>query len=463
MVMNRHPKMRALLNNADPLVATIRNPDMSAEEVGNIVKVLKGGWVTPEDLVECVRRDVEETGNRIVDRSKEYPFFIHVHVGRSDSADLDGKDDGRFAIAIFSDHAFSDGFSGFVVLNDLITNVTLLVKHHDSTDPSKKSELASKIAEQSAELPLRPSIYEKTRAARSSIFRGIVDKAMVLLATHLIKSESSGYSPVLPIRQDQKDVDKWPLPVNPSYVLFRTGTKENLEAALQKCRSEGVTLHGAICTSIMMAFAKAKHPNLSEIPSQKFKLNLETDYNMRQRVKSPFPEPTVGFNILVSTMESFASDGMDMSTKFWDAARMSKRFTDEGRKGFMSLVPSIFAHYKLSPTVEKWEMPAKQGVFSDVNLSNLGRYPFATTHDLGEGRGELAIDGIHLYNSAPNLSYGGIIFLTRTAQIDYTMMTKFKEEDGNRVFDFIVKTIESIGTIEKDESVFEACNRILGE
>ncbi|KAJ3096155.1 hypothetical protein HDU97_006187 [Phlyctochytrium planicorne] len=456
MVFNRHPKMRGLIPDlAAPLTSIIRPADMTDEEVNGLVTIVKAEG-SEEEKKERVRKIVEDVGNKHVDRSKDYPYFLFVHVGPSSEETKTG----RLTFILFSDHGFSDGFSGLIVLNDLLVNLSLLIQKHHTTDVDTLADIDTRIQEQSKELPLRPSIYEQYRGI-STAFQTRMDAALNFLAVGILKSEISKFKPVLPIRDDQKDIIGFPLPVNPSYVLFKTGTKENLEGALARCRAERVTMHGAICASILMAFAKASTPNLADLPKGKFRMKLDTDYNMRKRVKSPFPEATVGFNVMMSNMEPFDKKGVSFSQKFWDVARFAKRLTDSGVTGFLALAQIVFGHYKMNATSTRFDMTAKQAVFSDVNLSNLGKYPYPMTHDLGGDRGSLAVEGLHLYNSLPNVAYGAILFITSTNQMDYTMNNKFHDAAGEEVFDYVFRAIEAISTIDTNETMQQACDRIL--
>jgi hypothetical protein len=213
----------------------------------------------------------------------------------------------------------------------------------------------------------------------------------------------------------------------------------------------------------MMAHVKAKYPDLQKVPNKThFKIHFDVDYNMRRRVKSPFPELTVGSNVDVASLDRYASRGVDLSRRFWDVARNSKQMTDAGVSSFLTLTQMIFCHHNLNPTNTKWNVTMPKGVVRDVNLSNLGRYPFPTVHDLGD-LGAIRVKGLHLYNSMPHIGYNAIVFVTSTEHLDYAMSHKLSDGDGAILFQYIVKSIEAISSIGRDETMLEACERIFAE
>jgi hypothetical protein len=211
-----------------------------------------------------------------------------------------------------------------------------------------------------------------------------------------------------------------------------------------------------------MAHVKAKYPDLQKVPKSNFKIHFDVDYNMRRRIKSPFPELTVGSNADVASLERYASHGVDLTRRFWDVARNSKQLTDASVSSFLSLTEMVFCHHNFNATNTKWNMKITKGIVRDVNLSNLGRYPFPTVHDLG-GVGAMRVEGLHLYNSMPHIGYNAIVFVTSTEHLDYAIAHKLSDDDGKRLFQYIVKSIEAISNIDRDETMLEACQRIFAE
>lgn len=209
-----------------------------------------------------------------------------------------------------------------------------------------------------------------------------------------------------------------------------------------------------------MAHIKTKYPDLRAIPNTSVKLHLDVDYNMRHRVKAPFPELTVGANMCIAPLEHYATDGVDVHHRFWDVARHSKRQSDANLASPSLLSEMIFCHNNLRVNNTQLNLQAKHGVMSDVNLSNLGRYPFPRTHDLNN-LGTIHVKGLHLYNSMPHTGYNAIVFVTSTDHLDYAMANRMSDQDGGKVFRYMVQFIEAISTIGKEETMVQACERML--
>ena len=79
-----------------------------------------------------------------------------------------------------------------------------------------------------------------------------------------------------------------------------------------------------------------------------------------------------------------------------------RRDTDAATHGMMaSLVHRYLdSHFESAPELLRSMGDPAAGVVSDVNLSNLGRYPFPTTHTFPGTVGAVHMVGHHLVNSA---------------------------------------------------------------
>ncbi len=122
-----------------------------------------------------------------------------------------------------------------VVLHDLLTNLRLLILQHHDVD-SKDSEIQLKIQSQQEELPLRPSLYEQLSGPHTSFWQRCLDAVLVTIVSAVIARDIARHRPILSsVREDQLDARKGvlPLPVNASYFLTNSGTKANLERALE--------------------------------------------------------------------------------------------------------------------------------------------------------------------------------------------------------------------------------------
>jgi hypothetical protein len=127
----------------------MRPPDMAEAEVEEQVTILppRKGAIKEKDQV---LQQVQDVCNRKVDRTVEYSYTIMFHAVKSD------------ALLLFSDHALSDGYSGMIVLHDVLFNIRILILQHHNVD-SKDREIQSKIQDREEELLLRPLLYEQLR------------------------------------------------------------------------------------------------------------------------------------------------------------------------------------------------------------------------------------------------------------------------------------------------------------
>jgi hypothetical protein len=234
----------------EPMTYYIRPPDMTQAEVEKLVTIIvpssssadehqQGTMMTEQEAKEQVRQLIQEVCNRNVDRTTDYPYFLMVLVHASVTTTTTSNSDDAMTLLLFSDHTFSDGCSGMVVLHDLLSNLgrLILLQHQVDVDTNDN------------ELLLGPTMYEQVRGSRIRLWQRMLDAILVGIGSKFVAREMTHFRPIFPnVREDQMDTKKGelPLPINPSYFLMDSGTKENLKKALEKCREEQVTLNGAM-------------------------------------------------------------------------------------------------------------------------------------------------------------------------------------------------------------------------
>lgn len=214
---------------------------------------------------------------------------------------------------------------------------------------------------------------------------------------------------------------------------------------------------------MFLAFAKAKYPATSTIPDGKVKLSVDVAYNMRRRVKEPFPELTVGLQNDVATLPGLDKKGVDFSSRFWDVARTLKLLTDNSMQSPASMAQLIYCHHKLNPASTALKMTAKKGVLGDVTISNLGRWPFPSVYELVEGLDPIRVKALHLFCAEPYFGSCATLYVTGTDQLNYSMAYTMTDDVSSQVFGYMVKAIEAISTISSDESMQQVCERLLGQ
>jgi hypothetical protein len=189
---------------------------------------------------------------------------------------------------------------------------------------------------------------------------------------------------------------------------------------------------------------------------------LDVQCNARTRVRRPCPAETssVGFYTTNVRLDPLCDNkGFSPSFKFWNLARQAKQWTDSRILSGKSVAGIIYCHYKFR-IEKKLDFTIHKSVLSDVVLSNLGRYPFSLVHDLGQ-HGNITVKGLHFCTSFPNLACCVGLFISSTDHLDYCMMNKLTDDDGATFFRYFVRAVEAISTIGADETIGEACQRIL--
>jgi hypothetical protein len=447
---NTHPRMRALqvrdefatveiqppFDSLDAFLgAQSQRPLLSVEEKHDAESDLE--WA------EFAQQECEVP----FDRYSQLPFYLVVWADSSS---------GEARLMLFSDHYMSDGISGMVVLNDILEQATELA--HDTA------------AAPPLPLPLRPSLYNMWLDS-SPLSTALSEWVVGLLQSTILNQfgQKGGYRALIPARSDQQDFSV-PPKVNPSYALFEEGTPEALASALAACKRESTTYSGALVAAVVAAYYHSAQAtgHLSDASKDVFKLVASANYNMRKRVPVPAPEDHVGSFFVVNNLERLAKEGVAVSTvKFWDLARTSKKDVDVGVSASTSAFTEIFLDQTLNSamTPEMFEgIPIEKSYTTDINISSVGKYPYAKEHHLREGDSNpwVRVESLHIYDSVPHLS-GSMFFVTSVHAANYAMMHKYEDADGAAVFESLVAMSEKLGEIPSDATVLDAIKLIAGE
>lgn len=447
---NKHPRMRAKQVRGEFATAEIQPPitiatvwEDSLLEIRAVSEDDKGSaanWETYAE-VEC---------NRPFDRYSELPFYVRVWHYPADHL---------VRVMLFSDHYMSDGISGLTVLNDLV---------------SVASQLSREGAATSEILPLRPSLYEMWMHPHP--IQLFFSKALVkFFGRKIYKDELKRFTPVIPLRADQVDF-KIPAHINTSSMLFGQGTPANMEKALQRCKEEGVTLFGALAAAVVVAFyiasEKEQHSSGGSGADSRFKLLLDLPFNMRKRVSSPPEETPVGAYMVANALESIHKEGVDMdNARFWDTARKSKQEVDAMLKSFLMPLPVLFLDKFVNSNLTQEflrDVSIPHSIASDCDISNVGKYPFKTTHEFkaatspasGDELEQLTIESVHVCNSIPHLGPAANVYITSTDMICYAMMHKYESQQGEKLFAAFMASVEHIGFVGGDDTMAEVVSAV---
>jgi hypothetical protein len=249
---------------------------------------------------------------------------------------------------------------------------------------------------------------------------------------------------------------------NPSKFIFKTGTEVNLQLALKRCKEENVTLHGALCTVAYLAKAKTlsvdKESSLT--PDSKLKFSIDVDYDMRKRVLESSSDD-VGVNVSIATLKRLKEKGIRLDRRFWDVARLCKSDTDAALTSFdhgliMGCTQMITDDLNIS--IPESLFKVKGSIVGDLNLSNIGRYPFETSFQ-GDDDSYLDIECVHVCNSQPFLSGSLTAYLLSVKYLSYSFEYKLVDSDAKSFCNYFCQFSESIGSIASSVTLYDVLVR----
>ncbi|KAF1328160.1 Abc transporter b family member 25, partial [Globisporangium splendens] len=461
LTFNKHPRMRAKQVKGEFAMAEIQ-PLLTVETLrqDNLLNVRELAGTTSDHVGDDStmtnwEKYAEAECDRPLDRFSVLPFYVRVWAYPSEQA---------MRVMLFSDHYMSDGISGLTVLNDMM---------------SFAAELSLETATIHRTLPLCPSLYDLWMKPQP--VKHFVSKVLVkLFGKMLHKHELKHFAPILPPRSDQSNFTL-PVRINSSSARFGDGTPENMNKVLKRCKEENVTFFGALSAAVTVALYVTRGNGVSSRQADQgpdseplFKLHLGLPFNMRQRVPSPPEETPVGAYMVSSGLESFQNAGVDMqNTRFWDLARDSKQEIDAVLNSFAMPLPVMFCdkfvHAKMEPEFLR-DVSIPHSAISDCDISNIGKYPFKTTHQFktranslspsGDQIKDIAIESVHVCNSIPHLGPASCVYVTSIKHFSYAMMHKYDQSQGDKLFAAFVASVEQIGDVAEHKTMADVAKSV---
>ncbi|KAI9340753.1 hypothetical protein DFJ73DRAFT_778948, partial [Zopfochytrium polystomum] len=232
-----------------------------------------------------------------------------------------------------------------------------------------------------------------------------------------------------------------------------------------------------------------------------FRVAVDLDYDSRRRdprlraaaaAATVSAQQPVGFRSLVGTLATPKSGGVRLAaTPFWALARTLKREADAALGSFTRhrLLEMILHRTMTADTPDGAVPAAPSSVVGDVNVSNLGRYRFAESHQLpahlaaagvGDGGGDgdggaaeqvgggnqkttVTIESLHLLNGLPFIGYGGILFVAGAAgKLHFSLVYRWSDEHAAAYMDKFTRLMDAVGTVTASETVHGFATRVLG-
>ncbi|KAI8892790.1 hypothetical protein BC833DRAFT_610652 [Globomyces pollinis-pini] len=410
-VVNKHPRMRALLSRTDPFTAVIR-PYLTVEEVLPLIKTS----YAPEEHWQSV---VEEETAVPFDRYDSISFSIHFFVHSPESSTM----------VIYMDHFMSDGLSAMHILNDMF----VYLQTKETLD----------------EEPLTKDIY----SLRQSPLKKWCGKQILRLVKPFVGMKLKQYRPLFPLNTNQMPLD-YPLPSNPTKGLFAKGKPENMKAVLKICKERGVSVNSAMLVAVLLAAAKTKHDEL-ELESN-FKMSMDVAYDLR-RVSAKTSGLKVGAFSAATLLNGYKSNGVDLDKNFWKECQRAKKQMFNSYQIINFTLGSIDEYF--SQNSGECFIKGQSGcVLSDVNVSNIGKYQFAREFKINGNK--ITLDGFYGHCAASNISAGANIYFLSADSFHYSMSHKFEETVARQFFDNLYTVAENLHTIGESESIREYGKRI---
>ncbi|KAL4101860.1 hypothetical protein PRIC1_005608 [Phytophthora ramorum] len=481
---NVHPRMRALQLKDQPFTAEIQSP-ITSDSVTNLLRVR---MLSPADYGDgsptSWQAVVEKECSLGFDRYGQLPFYLSVWVAKR-------KNTARFLL--FSDQYMSDAFSGVVVLNCILEQVSLLARQ-------VSTELTSPVKE----LPLRPSLY-RMWLGKITWAKPLLKGTNALFGRRMFRGNVHKFTPLLAAREDQKDF-AIPPSTNSTSALFADGEATCMREALATCKKECVTLHGALVVVVLLALYRVRSGKEPRGRFNPFRVAMDVDCNMRRHVQHPAAEDQVGMFTATTDLDWLVSEGVDMlTTQFWDLAGRATREIDANLKNTMSMaLPTITADQKLNAQMDPSflrNVRVAHSVTADVGAAEVVQYPFDKVHVLSassdtdsrrgllsyrklhqstpssEGdstrswreesvapvsRNALSVESLHVYKALPHLAPSATVFLSSVNAFGYSMAHKVEPEVGKSLFTALVVLCESLGSIGADENLVDVLARLDG-
>ncbi|KAG6622832.1 uncharacterized protein IUM83_09072 [Phytophthora cinnamomi] len=426
---NLHPRMRAL-QVQDAFHEAEIQPPISVDDVA-ARRLLR---VRPTDAAEeragVWKRHMQEECERFVNRYEDFASFLEVWVDERNN---------MARLFLFSDHYMCDGMSGMTILHDTLKYVALF---------ANQTEIESK------QFPVRASPYNLW-LDNYSISTPLSKMTVKMLAPVIKGVLASHTKPLLPPRSDQADL-VYPFKNNPSYALFESGSPETVKRVLARCKQEGVTYSGALTAAVILAYYHASQKHHTVELTDNFKVTLTMSTNLRTRLPTPVPEDVVGSFASLVPLDSVKGPGTVLaSAKFWDVARTCKQDIKNGLKSPTVAFTDIFMDQNFNsasvPTAFAKHV-VKNSCTGDVNISNIGRYPYPMAHSLGD-TGELSVEALFLYESVPFFSMGTLMYVSTVKSFNYAMLHKYEDSDAERLFKAYVAFAEHIGEVDPNATM----------
>jgi hypothetical protein len=404
-LLKRHSRMRARLHiegyQHSLQIFDYDEKQLHANLFYSIVNTNDQSW---EKIVEneCNRNPYSDNGKTI------FPLFYFMLILNENSSPLN---DNLFHLLLFSNHCASDGRSGYILINDLLTLVT-------SSDLCDRIEPVNTL--------VIPCLTELTPRLHGLVFRlkswieKQIDKRELRELNH----------PCIPVKAIRLDSEPTPFRCQPvkNNFLFTSSSSTLYSRLHEKCRSQQVTLNGPLLGCLLLAFhhyfSSEKKGNRSLTP---FVVGFSVD--MRSRLpQSPLTLQTVGSYANLCDVKLKKQLPL-LSTPFWTLAKKCMRATNKVL-GSEELRFTTHFYDCIVRNERKYDQLSQfypDGLISELFFSNVGKYPFPCDYNEGQVR----LRGLHVINNCSVYYTTAIFFVTCVGdgQLDFSLTHLMESEE----------------------------------
>jgi hypothetical protein len=366
---------------------------------------------------ECHRNPYSDDGKTV------FPLFHFMLILNENFQLL--NDDNLFHLLLFSNHCAADGRSGLILINDFLTLITSS-NLHDRIEPIN-TEVIPCITQ------LIPRPYR------------ILYPIMLPVVQYIYKRELRQLNhPRIPVKTTLVDGELTPYRFQRVKLNFLfTSTSTTLYSRLrEKCHSQQVTLHGPLFACLVLAIhhcfpIENKNNTYFTPPS------IDLDFDMRSRLPdSPLTTSTVGYCVGIGSIK-FNQRLSLVSTRFWTLAKKCVAMTNKClTSGEINFIQHFFNDtLKNEEDFNKFATCFPDGRVSEVNFSNIGKYPYSCDYN----QGQLRLRGLHVINSAGIYHTSSVLLVTCAGdgQLDISLANEIESEQKAQEFlDYYVHLIE---------------------
>ena len=404
-LLKRHPRMRTRIR-VDGFQRWLDMFDYDEEHLNanlfySIQETTDQTW---QQIVEdvCNRSPYSDHGQTA------FPLFHFMLV--QDSC-VSSAGEQLFHLILFSNHSVSDGRSGFILINDLLTLVT-------SADLSDRVErVNTQIIPCMVSLIPRPygRLYPLNSALAKPLFLRQLRQLQhprIPVKTTFLPNQSKAYA-LQPMK---------------AHFLFASSSTSLYAPLRERCQAEQVTVHGPLLACLLLA-AHQCFPVQKKGDRYLQPCNVDLDFDMRARLPdSPLSPSTVGYCVGLSTVKLKRRLPL-ASSSFWELARKCVAKTRQAvQTSELSFTQHIFKD--MSTNERKFNRlftSSLDGRVSELNLSNIGKYPFSCEYH----QGQLRLRGLHIVNNFSIYHTSNVLFVTCVGQeqMDFSFAHEMESEE----------------------------------